>query len=151
MDGLLMIDLNEWLAHTWQKQSVDRLYVSSYHTDELLLNDTKKEWNEEAFFLLRTLNHKLQKEYNGDMIVVLAITLSRTRKKGMIVTHLDYSNVFTPPELYLVNKKNDDFFYCIKEKSQELKNDKFRGGRVYYMEKWDHGFDRYLWIYFESK
>lgn len=153
MDVILKIDLDQWANDTWQKQMVDSSYVSSHHTDELLSEDTKKKWIDESFSLFNILNCRLQEKYKEDLMVILCITLNRSRKKGTIIkqiTYNDYNNVESPPEFFLVSKKNYDFISYIKTKSQLIENTCFYEAKVYYMEEWNYGFDRNVWIYFES-
>lgn len=44
MVGKFKIDLDEWIDTTWQKQQVDISYISTYHIDELLINNIKEQW-----------------------------------------------------------------------------------------------------------
>lgn len=149
MVGKLKINLDKWLSSTWHKQCKNIGYVSSYHTDELLASDMKEKWVDESIFILNILSHKLQGQYTEDLRIVLVFTLNRSRKKNSVVEQLEYNSydkVFTPPEIYLVRRDNNEFFSYIKNKSQVIENNDFQGMQMYYMEKWNYGFDRFLWI-----
>lgn len=152
MVGKLKIDLDDWIAVTYEKQQADICYVSSYHIDELLLKSTKAQWIDDSFCLLNVLESKLGDVKKKDMAILLNFTLNRSKKKNHVVNCIDdscFNKIDAPPEFYLVNKGYDDFFSYIRQESQkiEMENNSFQMAEVYYMEKWNYGFDRYLWIW----
>lgn len=152
MVGKFKIDVNDWLVATWQKQQVDVSYISSYHIDELLVNSVKAQWINDSLDMLDVLERKLKEVNKKDLIILLVFTLNRSRRKDRVLKWVDdscFDKTDVPPEFYLVRKKYNDFFSYIEERSQKiiLENTFFQMKEVYYMERWDHGFDRYLWVY----
>lgn len=154
MVGKFKIDPHKWITDTWQKQQTDVSYISTYHIDELLVNNIKEQWIYNSLDILNTLECRVKETNKKDLVILLVFTLNRSRQKGHVISRIDnfcFNKTDTPPEFYLVNKRYYDFFSYIKNKSKRIvlnKDDPFRMKKeVYYMEKWDHGFDRYIWIY----
>lgn len=152
MVGKFKIDLDEWIDTTWQKQQVDISYISTYHIDELLINNIKEQWINDSLDILNALECRLKEKNKKDITVLLVFTLNRSRQKGHVISQIDdfcFNKTEVPPEFYLVRRKYNDFFSYIKEKSQKITihNELFSIKKIYYMKKWNHGFDRYLWVY----
>ena len=101
---------------------------------------------------MNALECRLKEKNKKDITVLLVFTLNRSRQKGHVISQIDdfcFNKTEVPPEFYLVRRKYNDFFSYIKEKSQKITihNELFSIKKIYYMEKWNHGFDRYLWVY----
>ena len=155
MDGKLKVNLNEWITATWNLQKRDISFVDSLHIDELLQNSVRKNWIDDSISILEILNEKVKEVTCSKMVIVLSFTLNRSKEKNKIIKRInfsDFNKTETPPELYLVNTNNHNFFNYIQEKAEliEIENIHIKKNKIYYMEKWDHGFDRYLWIYFKE-
>ena len=62
MVGKFKIDLDEWIDTTWQKQQVDISYISTYHIDELLINNIKEQWINDSLDILNALECRLKEK-----------------------------------------------------------------------------------------
>lgn len=152
MVGTYKINLDRWITATWLKQQTDVEYVSSHHIDEILVNDNKGQWLNDSLNLFDILQRKIKDISGDDMILLLVFTLNRSRQRGLFVKGIDdfcFSKTYTPPEFYLVSKSYNDFFSNSKIESQKVIIDSilFQRKEVYYTEKWDHGFNRWVLIY----
>ena len=90
MVGKFKIDLDEWIDTTWQKQQVDISYISTYHIDELLINNIKEQWINDSLDILNALECRL-KEKNKKEISLEKIT--GKNYVGFVMTIPDASKV----------------------------------------------------------
>ena len=77
MVGKFKIDLDEWIDTTWQKQQVDISYISTYHIDELLINNIKEQWINDSLDILNALECRLKEKNKKDITVLLVFTLNK--------------------------------------------------------------------------
>lgn len=112
MVGKFKIDLDEWIDTTWQKQQVDISYISTYHIDELLINNIKEQWINDSLDILNALECRLKEKNKKDITVLLVFTLNRSRQKGHVISQIDdfcFNKTEVPPEFY----ENTMIFFLI--------------------------------------
>lgn len=148
MDGKHLNKIRLWINTTNEIIYSDNSYFDSYHIDESI-NCSKEEWIEKSFELYDLINEIIKKDKYEGMLCLLAIELNRKRKSKDLISNIDYNCIdkqSTPPEIYLLSIDNIDLLDDILLGTIKTSFDISKESTIFYKEKWNHGYDRYLWI-----
>lgn len=149
MDGKYLNNICNWINRTKDLIDSDNSYFDSYHIDELV-NCSKKDWIEKSVNVYNLMNDIIKNTNLENIICLLVITLNRKRKSKSVTSIVNYQCIdkqCTPPEIYLISTKNIEILEDILLNSVEVNVDGYKHSRFFYKEKFQYGFDRYLWFF----
>ena len=85
----------------------------------------------------------------NDLSENLNLYLKQLLSDKDLISNIDYNCIdkqSTPPEIYLLSIDNIDLLDDILLGTIKTSFDISKESTIFYKEKWNHGYDRYLWI-----